>query len=72
MGYINAQSEPDEQLIWSPKGNPSLQALDRKKELFGASSNVRTTHLIITAKEIPDESPNSKTDKSRQKNLLTL
>ena len=51
FGYKNIQQHPDETLIWSPEGNLSFQALEWKNEIFGASANMRSLEILITAKE---------------------
>ena len=47
---MNTQTYEDETLIWSPTGNPSIEALDRSKELFGGSATTHFITMIVTAK----------------------
>ena len=34
LGYGNPKFYDDEAIIWSPRDNPSLTALDKSKEMF--------------------------------------
>ena len=41
----------DEQLIWTPEGNPSLKNKERAEELFDFSS-ARRVSIIVEAKQV--------------------
>ena len=42
----------DEQLIWTPEGNPSLKNKERAEELFDDFSSARRVSIIVEAKQV--------------------
>ena len=77
---MNTQTYEDETLIWSPTGNPSIEALDRSKELFGGSATTHFITMIVTAKPQAEEIDDSNSGGNLQRdipenqktNILTL
>jgi hypothetical protein len=47
MGMSQAREFEDEQIIWTPAGNPSLESRDKAKELFPTEEKFRAISLIL-------------------------
>jgi len=51
LGQANMTIYEDENIIWTPAGNPTLQSKEKADELFPAEEVFRTISLILEAPE---------------------